>query len=67
MPERTIAEFVNIADPIIEEYRSRLVEAFNRLKKSIEEDLQDMNENEARIFYTMLDNVQKEIEGLAEG
>lgn len=67
MQERTIAEFISIAEPIIEEYRIGVIEAFNKLKKGIEEDLSDMSESEGTIFYTMLANVQKEIEGLAEG
>lgn len=67
MPERTIAEFVSMAEPVIEEYRNGVIEAFNKLKKSIEDNFSDMSESEARIFYMMLANVQKEIEGLAEG
>lgn len=66
MAARTMAEFVNIAQPIVEEYRNELIKAFSKLKKDIEEKLSDMNESEASIFYVMLTDVQKEIDKMAE-
>lgn len=61
MPERTTVEFVNIAQPIVEEYRSGIMEVLSKFNKSVEEKLSDMTESEAILFYAMMQTVQKEI------
>lgn len=66
MPKRTVAEFVEIAQPIIEEYKNSVVEATINFQKSTKEQLADMSESEAVVFYAMLTNAQNEIEKIAE-
>lgn len=62
MSKRTVAEFKDIAQSIIDEYQAAMVEASVKLKKEFEKKLPDMNKNEAVIFFTMFSNVENEIE-----
>lgn len=66
MSERTIAEFVGIAEPIIEEYKNGILDANLKLKRSLEENLSDMNESETKILYSMIDNLKGEIAKMME-
>lgn len=62
MSERSIAEFTNIVQPILDEYKRGTTEVLNKFKKSLDENISDMSKDEQIIFATMFSRAQRELE-----